>query len=60
MKCENCGCSNPKDAGSCCECGSTLGGTLKAGKPKTKKRVGRVAARPGARRSASRARVSAR
>ena len=37
MKCENCGCSNPKGCADCCECGAKMG--AKVGKGAAKKQA---------------------
>jgi len=50
MKCENCGCSNPKGCAECCECGAQMGakdkGVVKK-KATAKKKVRRIAVRSG-------------
>ena len=60
MKCENCGCSNPKDCAKCCECGTKMG--AKAGKGVAKKKASAKpkAKRIVARRSSNGVRASAR
>lgn len=60
MKCENCGCSNPKGRMECSECGTKMG--AKAGGRGAKKNVSAKpkAKRVTARRGVDAARVSAR
>lgn len=51
MKCENCGCSNPKGCAECCECGAKMGAkaakTPARKKASAKQKSGRIAVRRG-------------
>ena len=49
MKCENCGCSNPKGCAECCECGAKMGTKAASATKKTsaKRKARRISARRG-------------